>query len=83
MMTTKTKKITTFPPTYAEVEKSKYSENARMKVALCSPIHFSHAIQLKDIFPHGLTPFSGQDEQSYSVFLFLPFRVNVWPWFYL
>lgn len=26
-------------------------------------------IQLKAIFPHGLTPFSGQDEQRYSVFL--------------
>lgn len=37
-------------------------------------IHFSCVIQLKDLFPHGLTPFSEQDEQSYSVFFFYLFE---------
>lgn len=75
MMTNKTKIITASPPTYVKVEKSSIQEleTPKLRLPCVVLIHFSCVIQLKDIFPHGLTPFSGQDEQSYSVFLFLPF----------
>lgn len=64
--------MTTSPPTYVKVEKSSIQELATPESRLLCVvlIHFSCEIQLKAIFPHGLTPVSGQDEQSYSVFLF-------------
>jgi len=75
MMTNKRKIITTSPPTSAKVEKSSMQEQEtpELRLPCVVLIHFSCVIQLKDIYPHGLTPLSGQDEQSHSVFLFLPF----------
>lgn len=71
-MTNKTKIITTSPPTYVKVEKSSIRrlEIPELRLPSAVLIHYSCVIQLKYIFPHGLTPSVGRMNRAIQDFFF-------------